>query len=86
MLYDVMNNVLGNILTMSDEFHRAVYFLTTLKLGHWHHNEVCFTKRQHPATYQVEEVLIWKREEWKWEIDLPSQRGEKLLNDRWKGH
>ena len=43
--YDVMNNVLGNILTMSDEFHRAVYFLTTLKLGHWHHNEVCFTKK-----------------------------------------
>ena len=45
MLHDVMNNVLGNILTMSDEFHRAVYFLTTLKLGHWHHNEVCFTKK-----------------------------------------
>ena len=43
--YDVMNNVLGNILTMSDEFHRAVYFLTTLKLGHWHHNEVCFTTK-----------------------------------------
>ena len=43
--YYVMNNVLGNILTMSDEFHRAVYFLTTLKLGHWHHNEVCFTKK-----------------------------------------
>ena len=40
MLYDVMNNVLGNILTMSDEFHR-----------------------QHPATYQVEEVLDMEERE-----------------------
>ena len=44
-LYDVMNNVLGNSFTMSDEFHRAVYFLTTLKLGQWHGSEVCFTKK-----------------------------------------
>ena len=29
--YDVMNNVLGNILTMSDEFHRAVYFFNNPK-------------------------------------------------------
>ena len=43
-LYDVMNVVLGNTLTMSDEFHRAVYFLTTLKLGQWHPNRVGFTK------------------------------------------
>lgn len=39
-----MNDVLGNTLAMSDEFHRAVYFLTTLKLGQWHHSEVCSTK------------------------------------------
>lgn len=43
-LYDVMNNVLDNTLTMSDEFHRAVYFFTTIKLGQWHHRTVCFTK------------------------------------------
>lgn len=61
--YDVMNNVLGNILTMSDEFHRAVYFLTTLKLGHWHHNEVCFTKKTASATYRVEEVLDMEERE-----------------------
>lgn len=43
-LYDAMNDVLGNALTMTDEFHRAVYFLTTLKLGQWHYRRVGFTK------------------------------------------
>lgn len=36
---------LANTLTMSDELYRAVYFATTLKLGQWHHNEVCLTKK-----------------------------------------
>lgn len=36
---------LANTLTMSDELYRAVYFSTTLKLGQWHHNEVCLTKK-----------------------------------------
>lgn len=30
---------------------------------------------------------MWKREKnWKWGIDLPSRRREKLFNDWWKGH
>lgn len=52
-----MNNVLGSSLTMSDEFHGAVYFLTTLKLGQWHHSEVCFTKKTASAPYQLGEML-----------------------------
>ena len=54
---------LANTLTMSDELYRAVYFSTTLKLGQWHCNEVFSLKRQHSATYQVEEDLDMEERE-----------------------
>lgn len=56
-LYDVMNHVLGNTLTMSDVFHKAIYFLTNLKLSQWHHIEICVTKMtvSHPYQMDMEE-------------------------------
>lgn len=42
---DVINDALDNIVRVSDEVHRAIYFLAIFELGQWHHSEICFTER-----------------------------------------